>query len=121
MVSEMIGRYALIENGIVVRVTLSDPDFAAARGRIACPDEVGPGWLYDGTFSPPARDIDAEWAAIRARRNALLTETDPQMLPDRWAAMSPELREAWSAYRQALRAIPQTYADPQDVVWPVAP
>lgn len=49
-----MGRYALVVDGVVDRVTISSPEIAAERGRIACSDAVGPGWLYDGTtFTPP--------------------------------------------------------------------
>jgi len=52
--SDALGRYALVVGGVVDRVTISSPELAAERGRIACGDDVGPRWLYDGkTFTPP--------------------------------------------------------------------
>jgi hypothetical protein len=47
-------RHAVIENGIIVNIVLSEPDFAAEMGWIACPEYVGDqaldiGWSYDGT------------------------------------------------------------------------
>ena len=56
---------------------------------------------------------------MRAVRDRLLTECDWTQLPD--AALTAEQREAWAAYRQALRDLPQTFEDPVTVVWPVKP
>ena len=52
--SDALGRYALVVDSVVDRVTISSSELAAERGRIACGDDVGPGWLYDGaTFTQP--------------------------------------------------------------------
>jgi hypothetical protein len=50
----MVGRYGIIENGVVVNTTVAELEFAVSQGWVPIPDGVGPGWLYDGTtFSPP--------------------------------------------------------------------
>lgn len=50
-------RYALIRNGYVENVVEWDGETDWSPGPdydvIDCPDEVGPGWLYDDGFSPP--------------------------------------------------------------------
>ena len=52
------------------------------------------------------------WAEIRGERDALLHDSD-------WMAMADRtISEAQTAYRQALRDIPQDFADPAAVVWP---
>ena len=57
------------------------------------------------------------WEVIREQRNFLLKETDYTQLPD-----FPEAKKSqWTTYRQALRDIPQTYATPQEVIWPTPP
>lgn len=61
------------------------------------------------------------WSSLRSRRNELLTESDSQVLPDRWASMSDSKKAEWSAYRQALRDLPQNTADPANPVWPISP
>ncbi|MCD9550856.1 hypothetical protein GLP21_19775, partial [Photobacterium carnosum] len=33
----------------------------------------------------------------------------------------PEKKTEFTAYRQALRDIPQTYDNPDDIVWPTKP
>jgi len=49
-------RYAIVINGAVANVVIWDgvaqwtPDQGEA---VACPDEVGIGWTYDGEFSAP--------------------------------------------------------------------
>ena len=55
------------------------------------------------------------WRRIRKQRAKLLAETD-------WMANSDvTMSEEMTAYRQALRDLPQTYTEPTDVVWPTNP
>jgi hypothetical protein len=57
------------------------------------------------------------WDDVRPYRNHLLNESDRTQLPD-----YPETKKAeWATYRQALRDIPQTYATPEEVIWPTPP
>ncbi|AUW07606.1 hypothetical protein C1N51_28660 (plasmid) [Vibrio campbellii] len=56
---------------------------------------------------------------IRQRRDVLMTQTDWTQIPD--APLSPEKKEEFAAYRQALRDIPQVYNNPDDVIWPQKP
>jgi hypothetical protein len=57
------------------------------------------------------------WDIIRLRRNKLLEASDHTQLPD-----FPEAKKTeWATYRQALRDIPQTYATPEEVIWPTPP
>lgn len=62
---------------------------------------------------------EIEWAAIRTRRNQLLRDTDFTQLPD-FPATGTQLAEI-KAYRQALRDIPETDAEPSRLLWPVLP
>ena len=56
------------------------------------------------------------WDIIRFRRDSLLASSDYTQMSD-WSGD----RVAWTTYRQALRDLPQTFADAADVVWPSAP
>ena len=56
------------------------------------------------------------WETIRLERNNLLDASDYTQIPD-FSGNS----QLWAAYRQQLRDIPQTYANPEDVIWPVKP
>ena len=49
-------RYAVLLGNTVGNIIVADAGFAASIGAIACPDNVGIGWVWDGeTFSlPPA-------------------------------------------------------------------
>lgn len=64
------------------------------------------------TIPPPLT-----WDVIRIQRNYLLQKSDYTQLPDFPAAKKTE----WATYRQALRDIPQTYATPEEVIWPTEP
>ena len=63
-----------------------------------------------------ARDVlpVEQMAALRAKRNQLLAETDYLALADH--TLSADM----TAYRQALRDLPST-ADPANPVWPTKP
>ena len=60
----------------------------------------------------PAR----KWAAIRSQRNALLAASDWRAMPD-----APTMSADWTNYREALRNLPSTQADPDNVVFPEEP
>lgn len=53
---------------------------------------------------------------IRAERDRLIAASDWAMIPD-----APTDKEAWAAYRQALRDVPQQQAFPLAPVWPSPP
>lgn len=60
-------------------------------------------------------------ADLRAERNRLLDEADLKYCnAERWSAMTPETRSAWSAYKQALRDLPENI-DADNPVWPSMP
>lgn len=81
-----MAKYAIIENGKVINTVISDADYAAAQGWIACPDEAGIEWDYiNGQFvdnrpAPPApqpkpiptkEQLMAELATLTAKIQAL--------------------------------------------------
>ena len=78
------------------------------------------GDIWDGsTFSKPpitAEQIATEIAALRALRNAKLSQSDWTQLPN-----SPVDKAVWEVYRQALRDIPTQSGFPDNVIWPTQP
>ena len=56
------------------------------------------------------------WEAIRIKRNAKLAESDWMSYSD-----SPTMSSAWKTYRQALRDLPASESDPDDITWPTEP
>jgi len=64
-----------------------------------------------------AADILAiKWEDIRSRRDNLMAESDWRSMPD-----SPTMSSAWKTYRQALRDLPASESDPDDITWPTKP
>ena len=61
---------------------------------------------------------DDTWENVRKKRNYLLKSTDWTVTPG-----STVDQAQWSAYRQNLRDLPQTYKDKtsDSVAWPVQP
>jgi hypothetical protein len=58
------------------------------------------------------------WVNIRSRRNIELMESDWTQVID--SPFTPEKKEEWKVYRQALRDI-TLHQDPFNIVWPVKP
>ena len=71
----------------------------------------GAKWVED-----TAAKQEAQWERIRSQRDQKLSETDYAVLPD-----SPHDTQAVRGYRQALRDLPQSVGNPDDVVWPDNP
>lgn len=64
-----------------------------------------------------ADDIRQDKSAVqRARRDSRLADSDWTMLPD-----SPTDKDAWAAYRQALRDVTKQTGFPNTVTWPTPP
>jgi hypothetical protein len=57
---------------------------------------------------------------IRYFRNTLLNQSDKYVTID-FPHATPEARQAWVDYRQALRDLPANTEDPANPVWPVPP
>ena len=79
----------------------SDPSFQA--------------WLAEGNTPLPPDQPDP-WESIRQKRDQLIRDSDWTMIPGVTVDQAQ-----WSAYRQILRDIPQTYTNPEDVIWPTPP
>lgn len=109
----MTQRYAIIEAGQVVNVTLAEPDFAAEQGWIAAPDNVGPGWVWDGQdYTPPPAPMPTVPATITMRQ-ARLALLSAGLLPQVNAAIaslpSPQREAAeidWEYATEVRRASP---------------
>ena len=63
--------------------------------------------------------INSKWLDSRRIRDSFMAVTDWTQMPD--APLTPEKKAEFTAYRQALRDIPQTYDNPDDIVWPTKP
>jgi hypothetical protein len=113
-------RAHVVENGKVTNTIIVD-DLNVLPNLIEAQEgEIG--WLYiDGVFSPPPRDLEAEWLKILLKRDSLLSESDVRVIPELWAVMSGSEQESWTAYRQYLRDIKNLFEDPKDVVWLSSP
>ena len=57
---------------------------------------------------------------LRSKRNMFLDQSDKYIVAD-YPHPTPEVRQAWIDYRQALRDLPSVTEDPANPVWPVQP
>lgn len=87
------------------------------QGTVEIPLKPGSWYDWDGTEWIKGRmPEDLAAGDVRWKRSQLLTESDWAMNPD-----TPTDKEAWGAYRQALRDITAQEGFPYDIVWPVKP
>ena len=63
--------------------------------------------------------LAAAWTALRTERNRRLQASDWVALAD--AHLSQDRKDAWFAYRQELRDLPDLVTDPLSVEWPLDP
>lgn len=121
--------YYLLRDGRIW--SIADASFVASAPEDAavgpCPDEKGEstlegliGCLDFYGFPKGGLKTDAEHAAeVRAKRNALIAETDYLVMPD--YPLDAGKKAALLAYRQALRDVPEQAGFPRQIDWPVKP
>jgi hypothetical protein len=90
-----------MEERLIFLFTAGHPDY----------DTIVAARLTIAAYTPPA----ITWADIRSKRDGLLAATDW------WAVSDRAISASETAYRQALRDVPQNFASPADVVWPTKP
>jgi hypothetical protein len=85
--------------------------------------------LEDGVEKPPKGDFDEKVSnfmksinviSMRKRRNLLLDQSDKYATID-YPHATPEAKQAWLDYRQALRDLPANTEDPSIPTWPQEP
>jgi hypothetical protein len=94
------------------RYTIYRPYDSGLRGRVESDIAA---WLS----LAKREEYDSFAAEVRAERNRRLTDSDMTQLPD--APVDVELKNAWRAYRQALRDIPDQEGFPYSVTFPEKP
>jgi hypothetical protein len=79
-------------------------------------------WLDENTTLPTHEEFEREqkFKTVREIRNRLISFTDNFAISD-WPHSSPEKRQEWLDYRQALRDLPANTEDPENVNWPIRP
>lgn len=75
-------------------------------------------WKSDGGVPEEADAGPTDWDIARAKRDKLLIDSDWTMITGATVDQAQ-----WSAYRDKLRDIPQTYKDKEtsEIVWPTPP
>ena len=64
-------------------------------------------------------ELDIKWQEIRNMRNTLLVNTDTKIL--KYLERKLDVPDVLVTYRQELRDLPQTQADPFNITWPTEP
>lgn len=111
----------VVENVCEVEDINNVPSFLIGEDQVLATDHTGSvGDTWNGSsynsfieIIPPT--TEEKWNSVREVRNKLLAETDFYALSD--VTMTTEM----SNYRQALRDLPSTQSDPDDIVFPTKP
>ena len=83
-------------------------------------EELAKREAYNGEYTiETIEDVSMTAEEARAERDKLLAETDWTQVLD--APIDAETREAYRAYRQALRDIPEQEGFPAAITWPELP
>jgi hypothetical protein len=94
--------------------------FRFVNGQLEVAQVIRPNWNvwwdWEAMQWIDHRTSETQWAVVRARRNAMLAESDWTQMPDSSMATKTDL----AAYRKTLRDI-TTQLDPFNINWPVAP
>lgn len=79
-------------------------------------------WLDENMTLPTYEEFEREqkFATLREIRNNLISMSDKFAIPD-WPHSTPEKRQEWLDYRQALRDLPANTEDPENADWPIRP
>lgn len=81
--------------------------------------------IHDGGTKPTKKALDDLWPKVQSdvAWDAVRLERDRRLAACDWTqvADAPVDAATWAAYRQELRDIPQTFDDPDQVVWPTEP
>ena len=112
-------KYCIVENNVVTNVIeIGDEAIATELGAINFGDQAAIGdTVANGSIVGKTEQSDSDKMAIEVRelRNELLTATD-------WWGLSDHTMTAeQSAYRQALRDLPQQDGFPDNVIYPTKP
>ena len=101
----------------------------ATYGGFVAPDPGGSTdyWVVDAAAKTVVNNqaqADAEalassWDRLRTERDALLVSSDWTQAND--SPLSDEVKSSWTTYRQQLRDLPASTADPANPTWPGAP
>ncbi|HIF9272831.1 TPA: phage tail assembly chaperone [Photobacterium damselae] len=73
------------------------------------------------SYGRPVSEVISEqkWDQIRNIRDSRLKACDFIVIKSN--EMGQQVPDKWKVYRQTLRDIPQTYDNPDDIVWPAKP
>jgi hypothetical protein len=107
-------KFAIIKDGTVINIAVADEPLESnwIESDVA---QIGDKY-ENGHFVPQAPDYELAAQAVRADRNIKLSASDWTQVAD-----APVDKAAWTAYRQALRDMPQQEGFPTTIVWPEKP
>ena len=93
-----------------------DSFYVQSLTAVPMPPRPSANHVFNYTTKQWEPDCALAWAAVKAKRNRLLSACDWTQLPD----VPPPTKEAWATYRQALRDVPEQ-PDPFNIAWPAPP
>ena len=106
----------LPDEALVYNITWSDSKVSAVTGQDEAGEDITIQTHFSGNDSDKnARLLADKWTAVRRDRDNRLSQTDYLALSD------GTLTADMTAYREALRDVPEDNADVESITWPTKP
>ena len=94
------------------------PEFHSPYAKVVQSDTEACGYSFEIDQSMIEQNIKEQWIYLRQQRDIKLKESDWRVVVTDYPS---ENKDAWIAYRQALRDLPSNTTDPYTVSWPTPP
>lgn len=117
---EMLLIQANNENETVIESDASwDTHYIENGLPVPIPAKPGDWYVFDYASKQWAFDNSSAMIAAKEKRSQFLLASDWTQIPNN--PLTAEQQQAWAAYRQQLRDVPQQPGFPENIVWPVQP
>ena len=117
---QVIGTFVCSEQSIIEGNIKDGQSFIEGEldySRIECAKVLDGNIIYSKTVEQSNEEKNAD--IFKAMRNSLLAQSDWTQAPD--GPLTDAKKAEWATYRQALRDLPSTTADPANPTWPTKP
>lgn len=111
----------VVRDGVIENIIEADDSFLVEGCTLHPADGVfgNIGWAFENgapVEPPDTTTIEEAWAALRMKRDGLLSSSDWTQVAD-----APVDQAVWAVYRQELRDLPANTTDPYNPIWPTPP
>lgn len=109
---------------LVVKKTLTKNHYIVVDGKtetvvVATSEENAKLKYMNQSVESVEHKVSAQWGVIRYKREQLIEDTDWTQMTD--SPLTTDKKTEFATYRQALRDLPSSTDNPNNIVWPEKP